>query len=216
MRLIQIQYLKGGIWGAALAGVVALPLSITAFAASAGVDFTQYGFPQVVAKKSIAPTQSVTFTAQNMKFVIPAGTFPTAVTFEVLENKNSYWQSKAPKGQTVLSNFAFKVINSSNGTLVESFNKPVIFAVTNSAIVPKSQYYNITASGKWVVNPIPAKIVGDTLSHPIKGAPVGWAVTSPAASTTPTTGLPLAPVMATGVVMVGLGSWILMRRKTVS
>jgi hypothetical protein len=200
-------------WGWAAATGLALAVLMSAPTWAAGVpDFTQYGFPDVVAKTTVTPTAAATLTAGDITVKIPAGAFSTPVTFELLENQNSYWQAKAPAGQDVLANFAFKVINTSTGQLVGAFNAPVMFTLTDSAVSPHSTYYDISTTGTFTANPIPPTIVGDQLSHPIKAAVVGWAVTSPAAPTTPTTGLPVLPVMASGAGLLALGLYLALGR----
>ncbi|MBX5465957.1 MAG: hypothetical protein K6U14_00470 [Firmicutes bacterium] len=203
-------------WLAAGVGTLALTASPPAFAASmsstTGVDLMASGeFPTVVATANVAPNQPATIHAGALTIQIPAGAFTSPVVFRVVANQNAYWQQRAPAGDTVLTNFAF-VVKTASGQLVEQFQKPVLFTFTNPDIGPHSQYWNITAQGKWVLNPIPPKIQGDTLTHPIAAAVVGWAVTSPAPPTTPTTGLPLAPVMGAGAAAVGIGAYLLTRR----
>lgn len=194
---------------AALAGLgLLLTATIPAFAATVP-DFSQYGFPTVVAQASVSPSAPTTITAGSMTVTIPAGTFTSPVTFQILDNQNSYWQAKAPAGQTVIANFAFRVMNTSTHQLVGAFNGPVMIKITNQRIVPSSVYDNVSTTGSLSVNPIPATIVGDTLTHPIKAAVVGWVITSPtAAATSPVTGLPLLPVMTVGVFLVGLGIYL--------
>jgi hypothetical protein len=196
----------------AAAGTAALLMGASAMAAAATVpDFTQHGFAQVVAQKSIQPGQAATLTAGDITVQVPAGAFATPVQFDLLEGSNAAWQAKAPAGQTVIANFAFKVVNPANGQLVGTFQKPVLFTLTNPKVGPASVYYNVTPTGAFVKNPIPAKIVGDQLSHPIAAALVGWAVTSPAAATTVATGLPLAPVMGVGAALALAGAYLVVR-----
>lgn len=198
------------------AGLACAAVSTPTMAASnsvtAGVDLMANGeFPNVVASATVSPTQPATLQAGGITVQIPAGAFATPVVFRLVENSNAYWQAKAPAGQTVLTNFAF-VVKTESGQLVEAFKKPVLFSYTNPAVGPKSEYWNLTAQGKFAPNPIPPKITGDTLTHPIAGAVVGWAVTSPAPATTPATGLPLAPIMAGGAAAVALGAYLALRR----
>jgi len=192
------------------AGLLTVGASAVAWAQTVP-DLSQAGFPTVVAQETITPTQAATVTAGDISIQIPAGAFTAPVKFELLEGSNATWQAKAPSGQQVIANFAFKVVNSQTGQLVGTFAKPVVFTLTNPAVGPASKYWNITPAGAMVANPIPPTISGDTLSHPITAALVGWAVTSPAAATTVSTGLPLAPVMGGGLVLAAAGFYLLRR-----
>ncbi|MCL8209328.1 MAG: hypothetical protein K6V97_14860 [Actinomycetia bacterium] len=174
-------------------------------------DLSQDGFPTVAAQQTVSPNQAATVTAGDITIRIPAGTFSTPVQFELLEGSNATWQAKAPAGQKVIANFAFKVVNSETGELVGTFAKPVVFTLTNPAVGPASKYWNITPAGAMVTNPVAPTISGDTLSHPITAALVGWAVTSPAAATSVSTGLPLAPVMGGGLALAAAGLYLLRR-----
>lgn len=174
-------------------------------------DLSQDGFPTVAAQQTIGPNQAATVTAGDISIQIPAGAFTSPVQFELLEGSNSTWQAKAPAGQQVIANFAFKVVDSQTGQLVGTFAKPVVFTLTNAAVGPASKYWNITPAGAMVANPVAPTISGDTLSHPITAALVGWAVTSPAAATTVSTGLPLAPVMGGGLALAAVGFYLLRR-----
>lgn len=197
---------------AALAGLGVLFMATGPAFAATIPDFSQYGFPTVVAKASVSPTVPATVTAGDLTVTIPAGTFSSPVTFQILENQNSYWQAKAPTGQTVIANFAFRVMNTSTNQLVGAFNGPVMLKLTNEMVVPSSVYDNASTTGTLSVNPIPSAIVGDTLTHPIKAAVVGWIITSPTAgATSPTTGLPVLPVMAGGAVLLGMGIYLVRR-----
>ncbi len=176
-------------------------------------DFTQHGFPQVVASTTLAMGAAGSLSYGGMTVQIPAGAFDCAVKFELLQGPIATFQ--APAGQNVIADFAFRVIETATGRLIGTFQKPVTFTLQSSAVSHRSIYYNVSTSGMLTPNPVPATISGTTLSHPIPVAMVGWAVTSPAASvagaTTPSTGIPVLPFAAAGILAIG-GGVLLLRR----
>ena len=203
--------------GATIA-TLALCGATSAWAAS-GVDFTQHGFPTVVAKVSIAAGQAATLSGGGAVVTIPAGTFSDPVEFELLQGPLASFASKAPDGQNPVYDFAFKVVDKNTNALVAGFQKAVIFSYTNSLINSKSVYYNVNSAGNFTVNPVPAVITGDTLKHGIKGAPVGWVITSPATAvagtTSPVTGRPLLNWLLTGLALIAGGGVLLAFRRKV-
>lgn len=201
--------------------IAALMMTLFASVASAAApDFQKLGFPTVVAEKEITPGQAATVTYGSVKIEIPADAFTAPVKFQVVEGPLADFQAKAPANETVLMNFAFRVSDKATNELVAKFNKPVMFAYTDAKINANSKYYDTTVDGQMVVNKVPAKIEGTTLSHPIAGAGVGWAVTSPAVpvnnATSPVTGLSVAPWAVGGFVMIigAAAVWFVARRRT--
>lgn len=204
------------LWAGAAMGAAAWMGMTTVWAAS--IDFTQYGFPTVAAKVSIPAGQAATLSAAGAKVTIPAGTFTDPVEFELLQGTLASFAANAPSGMTPVYDFAFKVVDTKTNAIVMNFQKPVMFSYTNPAIRSTSEYFNISTSGAYTANPVPAVIKGDTLTHPIKGTPVGWVIASPSTpvsgTTTPVTGLPLADwtFMGTGLLLGG-GILLAFRRK---
>lgn len=192
---------------------------VTSVWAASAVDFTHNGFPTIAAKVAIPAGQGATLSGGGAVVTIPAGTFADPVEFELLQGPLASFASKAPAGQNPVYDFAFKVVDSKTNALVAGFQKPVIFSYTDSSIGPKSVYYNVDTSGNYTVNPVPAAITGDTLKHPIKGAPVGWVITSPATSvagtTSPVTGRPLLNWLLTGFALIAGGGLLLAFRSKV-
>lgn len=179
-------------------------------------DFTQHGFPTVVASTSFTPGQAATVSYNGISVAIPGTTFTAPVTFQLLEGPLSAFSAKAPAGQTPVADFAFRVINPATGALIGTFNGAVKATVTNSQINQHSLYEDISTTGAYSTNPIAPTISGDVLTHPIKAATVGWVVTSPTvpAATSPVTGLPIAPVVAVGAGLMGLGSVLYWRQRS--
>ncbi|UOF89515.1 hypothetical protein LSG31_16695 [Fodinisporobacter ferrooxydans] len=194
-------------------GVATALSTSVAFAATPPPDFQKIGFPTVVAEQTIDPTKATTVSHDNIKIAIPSGAFNRPVKFEILEGPLTNFQNKAPAGETVLMDFAFKVVDPATNTIIGKFNKPVVFSYTDANINVNSKYYDTTTAGTFVLNKIPAKINGTTLSHPILGAPVGWAVTSPSNSvkqaTSPVTGFAYGSYAATGAAILLTGASIL-------
>lgn len=191
--------------------MILLVYSLLATSAFAAVpNFQELGFPDVVAEKTIDPSKSNTITFGDVEIAIPKGTFKNEVKFQVLGGPLAEFQKKAPEGETVLMDFAFKVMDLTTNELVGKFDKPVIFSYTNDKVNKNSKYYDTSQDGTFSLNKVPAKIDGTTLSHPIKGAPVGWAVTSPATSvknaTTPVTGINMTAWVFAGIGMLLIGS----------
>lgn len=192
--------------GAPVGWVVANPV--------AAPDFTQWGFPQVVASTNFTPGTATSVSANGISISIPANAFNVPVTFDLLQGPVQNFAAHAPSGQSPVADFAFKVVDQDTHTLVGSFSGAVIASITNSQINQKSEYLDVTTAGSEMPNPIPAKITNDVLVHPIKAATVGWVVTSPsvAAATSPVTGLPIAPVVAGGAALFIAGSALLWKR----
>ncbi len=142
-------------------------------------------------------------------FEIPQGAFSEAVKFQLPEGPAATFQTMAPAGETVVSDFALRVVDSATGQLVGTFLKPVTFTLKQSGVSSASVYDNVTPPGQVVPNPVPAKITGDVLTHPITAAMVGWVVLSRATTvpgaTSPTTGIPVLPVVGLGAVLIAAG-----------
>ncbi|GED15079.1 beta-propeller fold lactonase family protein [Aneurinibacillus migulanus] len=149
----------------------------TSFAAAVP-DFQTLGFPKVVAEQTINAGEAAKITYEHVELKIPEGTFTNEVKFQVLEGNLEDFQAKAPKGETVLKTFAFKVTDLTTNERVGKFNKPVLFSYTSPDINSSSKYYNIKTDGTFALNNVLPEIHGKTLTHPNPGAPVGWAVTS--------------------------------------
>jgi len=198
------------------AGLIAAAVVVAPAAkAASSPDFTQYGFPTVVAQTNLAAGAGGSLTYGPISIQIPAGAFADPVTFELLEGPVASFQKNAPSGTAVISDFAFKVVDTATNTLVGAFSKPVVFTLSAPSVNAKSQYYNVSTAGVFTLNPIPATISGTTLTHPIAGAGVGWAVTSPATgvsnATTPSTGIPVLPIVGTGFILLAAGVFLIRR-----
>ncbi|PGL70607.1 hypothetical protein [Bacillus sp. AFS055030] len=170
MRKIRFTFL------AAMSLFSIILFSAVAFAAS---DFTQFGFPKVIAEKKIESGAAAKISHSGIKVNIPKGTFSNDVVFQILEGKNSTFQTNAPEGEKVIMNFAFRVVDSKTNEIIVKFNNPVMFSFKDQDINDGSIYYNVKQDGSIARNSEPAVIEGRTLSHAIGGAPVGWLITSP-------------------------------------
>ena len=189
---------------------------------SGGVDWTTQGFDQVVASAAVVPTAPAKLTYGDLVVTVPAGAFSQPVTFQVLQQPLGALQAKAPAGDTVLTDVAFRAL--AGATVISKYNKPILLAYTNPAIGAGTQYDNISTAGAFARNPIAPTVRGTTLTHPIAGSPVAWAVVDvPAAAASgaapPATGAilpktgagPWGP--AAGLAMLLFGVWTLGRRR---
>jgi hypothetical protein len=158
-------------------GIVSMFL-FGAIASAAGLDFTQLGFPRIVAEKYVKAGKATKVSHSGIKVEIPKDAFTKDVIFQVLEGDNRTFQANAPAGETVIMNFAFRVIDVETNEIIGSFSKPVTFSYKDKDINEKSVYYNIK-DGNFINNNTASVISGRTLSHPVGGAGVGWAITSP-------------------------------------
>lgn len=147
--------------------------------AFAATDFTQFGFPKVIAEKKIEAGQAAKVSHSGIKIDIPEGTFSSDVVFQVLEGENDFFQANAPEGEKVIMNFAFRVLDSKTNEIIAKFNNPIMFSFKDKDVNDGSIYYNVKTDGSMMKNSVPAVIEDRTLTHGIGAAPVGWLITSP-------------------------------------
>lgn len=147
--------------------------------AFAATDFTQFGFPEVVAEKKIEAGEAAKISHSGIRITIPKGTFKQDVLFQVLEGDNERFQANAPAGETVIMNFALRVTDLETGQLIDRFTPALIFSYEDKDVKKSSIYYNIKPDGTFVNNHASSVIKGNTLTHPVGAAPVGWAITTP-------------------------------------
>jgi alpha-glucoside transport system substrate-binding protein len=157
-------------------------------------DFTQYGFPTVLATETITPGQAITMTADVYTVSILNGAFDIPVSFELLSGDPSSF--KAPSGETPVFAFAFRVEDPRTSTLIGKFYKPVMLTITSSQIVTGAKYYNVATDGTLTENPTGLTVAAGQLSHPVAGAPVGWLITVPASAPTTTLRTPEQAALA--------------------
>lgn len=148
----------------------------------AATDFTQMGFSKVVAEREIEAGEASMISHSGIRIQIPEGAFTNDVTFQVLEGDNKRFQKVAPAGETVIMNFAFRVIDLETGQIIDKFNKQLTFSFKDKDINTGSIYYNFKVDGTIANNNAASVIDGRTLTHPVGGAPVGWFITSPTKS----------------------------------
>ena len=176
------------IFAAALVAAAALMLPVAASAQGSSVpDMAQHGFPTVVASTELAAGAAGSLSFGSMHIQVPQGAFVDPVTVELLEGPLANFQAAAPAGQTVVADFALRVVDTATGQLVGTVLKPVSFRLAQNDVTSASTYDNVTPTGQIAPNPVAATVVGDVLSHPITAALVGWVVLSPssAAATVP-------------------------------
>lgn len=77
------------------------------------------------------------------------GAFVHDVTFQVLEGDNKTFQRVTPTGETVIMNFAFRVIDLKTNEIISSFNnKALTFSFKDKDINKGSIYYNYKIDGR--------------------------------------------------------------------
>lgn len=160
-------------------GVIIFSVFLFSAIAFAATDFTQMGFPNVVAEKYIKAGDASKISHCGIKIQIPEGTFTHDVSFQLLEGDNKSFQANAPAGETVIMNFAFRVMDLETHQLIDKFNKAITFSFKDKDINSGSIYYNVKQEGTFANNNAASVIENKTLSHPIGASPVGWAITSP-------------------------------------
>jgi LPXTG-motif cell wall-anchored protein len=208
MSMTRLQSRRAGTL-ASLTLAVALVLSAVASAAG-GVDWTQHGFPNVVGQASVSATQGATLSYQGLTVTVPAGAFTSPTTFQLLEGPIGGFTGQAPAGQVPIRDFAFKAVDQASGQIVAAFAKPVLVTLKDSRIGPGAEYWNITAAGAYVHNPVAPTVGAGVLTHGNVGAAVGWVITVPAL---PKTGSdPLTAVLG-GILVLGGAALILARRR---
>ena len=171
---------RSGLMAALMAAAgLLVPMAARAQYATTAPDFTKLGFPNVVASANIAAGASGSVQYGPITVNVPQGALPDAVRFELLEAPTSSFQAKAPKGETVVADFALRIVDQTTGLLVPTLLKPATFTLTSSSVNSASVYDNVTTTGQIVPNAVPATITGDVLAHPVPAALAGWVVLSP-------------------------------------
>lgn len=180
-RRFTLAVLVGGLLAAAC-GQQPAPAASAKASPAVPAGITAYGFSNVMATLKFKPGQAGTITSGPITVQVPGDAFAVPVTFELLQGNDSYWQGYVPRGQQVVTDFAFRVLDGS-GTLVASFRNPVLVTVTGPQVGPTTLYENTTATKppKVEPNPLPSQIQGHILKHEVSAAVVGWVIADPAA-----------------------------------
>lgn len=180
-------------------------------------DFSKLGFSKVLAQTTVAANAAATLQSGGFKVAVPAGAFTYPVSVELLQAPATQISAKLPSGDTLVTNFALRVVNLETNQVVGAFSKPVLFEYTGSGVNAHSVYENVTPQGAVAPNTVTATISGDTLSHPIAGAPVAWAVvdtpTTVPKATAPVTGLPIGSVVVFGTGLILVGTWLVRKER---
>jgi len=169
---------------------MALFLSSLALAAP---DFTQYGYPNVVASLTLNPYDYVRLGLGSAVLTIPQGAFgQDPMKLELLRGDSAVWQAQAPAGQKVIYAFALRVTDLKTNQAVLKFTQPLTFSYYSNQITDRAGYWDTNDSNPVVImsNPVKPTIrlykIGQKfptgiLTHRISGAESGWLVTVPAA-----------------------------------
>ena len=178
-RNLTVAVLVGGLLASACGGAAATSAKVNP---PVPAGMSAYGFPKVIATVQFKPGQAATVNSGPITVLIPADAFAVPVTFQLLQGDQSYWQGYVPLGQKVVTDFAFRVLDSS-GALIATFSQPVLFVLTDSQVGPTTLYENTTATKppKVESNPVASQIQGHVLKHEVSASVVGWLIANPAA-----------------------------------
>lgn len=175
-----------------LAGLVLLLAGAT-FAQQMPSTPVSQEFPHVLATVSLQPGQSASITVPDAYFTksapgemtiyIPTNAFQDPVEFQVLASSNKRWDSMVNSKDMVVANFAYRVLDTKTGKLVEAFKSPVQYTVSDSMIDSNSVYWAVKPGSppKLINANAKSKIQGNVLSHGTPVAAVGWIITTPKA-----------------------------------
>ncbi len=176
----------------ALAGLVVLLAGAT-FAQQMPSTPVSQEFPHVLATVNLRPGQSASITVPDAYFAmgapgsmtiyIPTNAFQDPVTFQVLASTNKRWDGMVNSKDMVVANFAYRVLDTKTGKLVEAFKNPVEYTVSDSMIDSNSVYWAVKPGNppKLINANAKSKIQGNVLSHATPVAAVGWIITTPKA-----------------------------------
>jgi D-xylose transport system substrate-binding protein len=151
----------------------------TAAAATGAPDWTQLGFPTVLASQDIAPGTATTIKAGPFSIAVPADAFSAPVKFQVLTGDLARFLDAAPASDQPVLDFAFKVTDTQTNQLVEKFNSPVTLTADDPSITAQSTYYNIGPDGTYSANTTGMQVKAGELTHPIAGTGAGWVIATP-------------------------------------
>ncbi|MBI2908693.1 MAG: hypothetical protein HYX92_13710 [Chloroflexi bacterium] len=164
-----------------MAGVIALVLAMApgaALAQEGPPDWTEFGFAKVIGTRKIDPARPQALRVGPYAITIPAGAFRRPVRFEVLAGVPQDFAAGAPKGETPLLAFAFRVTDEETGRLVARFAKRIALIADHNRISRDSKFHNIMIDGSYRVNPAGLRARPGQLRHPIAGAGA-WVITVP-------------------------------------
>lgn len=168
-------------------------LAGAAFAQSMPASPIAQEFPHVLATLDLQPGQSASVTVPDafftgsapgaMTIYVPAGAFTDPVRFQLLAGSNARWDKLVASDVKVVANFAYRVLDLKTGKLVEGFDAPLRYTVSDSMIDAHSIYWAVKPGAMpTLANANAASIIhGAVLEHPTPTAAVGWVVTTPKA-----------------------------------
>lgn len=163
--------------------VITTPTSALNSTSAAVADWTQHGFPNIIASQKITPGKETYLNVGPYTFQIPANAFSNPVTLQVYSGNPSDFMSKAPSGETPILAFALGALNS-QGQLIPKFNDLIHFTANDPAIVKNSKYYLVASDGTMTPNSTGMVVEPGVLMHPIGADAVGWVITSPTSALT--------------------------------
>jgi predicted lipoprotein with Yx(FWY)xxD motif len=164
--------------------VITTPTSDLTNMSAAVTDWTQHGFPDIIASQKITPGKETLLNVGPYTLQIPGNAFSNPVTLQVYAGNPAKWKSKVPNGETPVLAFALGALDS-QGQLIAKFNGKIELTAKDPAIVKGSKYYNVSSAGVLAANPTGMVVEPGVLVHPIGADGVGWLITSPTATLAP-------------------------------
>lgn len=158
--------------------LITTPTSELTSSSASVADWTQHGFPNIIASQKITPGQETYLNVGPYTFQVPANAFSNPVTLQVYRGSPSKFMSNAPSGETPVLAFALGALNS-QGQLIAKFNSPIQMSVKDPAILQNSKYYLVASDGTMTANTTGLVTEAGVLMHPIGADIVGWVITSP-------------------------------------
>ena len=143
-------------------------------------DIAGYGFTTGIAVEELVANQTGQVSNHNIKVDVPQGAFSSAVVFEILQGQNSFFQTDAPTGRIIITNFAFRIRSRETDKLVGEFKRPVLVTVILPDDVENVEFWEVelTRPPQIVKSPKTPEIDGKTLMFQASGATKGWIITT--------------------------------------
>lgn len=143
-----------------------------------GVVLAQSYSQTVIAQKTIPAGYASWLEAGNLRVDIPQGAFRTAVSFEILQEKNHILDlTNLEKGQ-ILTNYAFRVRRLSDGKLLVRSEKPIEVGLSLKNVTNFQLWDFELTNPKNLIKDTDFQIINQTLVHQVTDFSLGWLVSA--------------------------------------